>query len=171
MPATPSEHDRYLLHLNHALAMENALLDHLEKRAAATAEPQAQQRLRRHREETAQHADSLRDIIGALGGEPTTAKAVVQSPVSAGLVGKMISALEGGKEDRQLDDGLADYAIESYEAALYSALLLIARNLGYPQHAARFDAIRQQERDLADYLAAALPAAIRQAFPPVSRAA
>lgn len=171
MPTTSNEHDRYLLHLNHALAMENALVDHLDKRAAAVTDPQAKQRLRRHRDETVQHADSLRDIIVSLKGEPTSAKAVVQSPIAAGLVGKMMSALESGKEDRQLEESLADYAIESYEAAVYSALLLIARNLGYPQHAARFDAIRQQERDLADFLSATLPAAIRETFPPVSQAA
>jgi len=171
MSTTSNEHDRYLLHLNHALAMENALGDHLDKRIASIAEAQTKQRLRRHRDETAQHADSLRDIIVSLKGEPTSGKAVVQSPIAAGLMGKMMSALESEKEDRQLEEGLADYAIESYEAAVYSALTLIARNLGYPQHAARFDAIRQQERDLADFLAATLPAAIRQTFPPISQAA
>lgn len=174
MPLTEtssSEHERYILHLNHALAMEHALVDHLEKRAAAAAHPQTRQRLLQHRDETVQHRNTLREIITALQGEPTATKAVVQPPITPGIVGKVMTALESEKEDRMLMEDLADYSIEHYEAGLYSALILVARNLGYPQHASQFEIIRQQERDMADFIAHSQPAAIREAFPPVGRAA
>lgn len=171
MPATSSQHDRYLLHLNHALAMESAMVDHLEKRARSTPGAAAKMRLRRHRDEAVEHRDALRDIILSLHGEPTAAKAVVQPPIAMGWVGKVMAVLEGEREDRQLQHDLSDYALEQYEAAIYSALMLMARNLGFAGQAARFEAIRQQEREMAEYFAAILPAAVRASFPPIAQAA
>ena len=166
-----SEHDRYILHLNSALAMESALVDHLEKRAAEITNAVVKQRLLQHRDETIQHRETVRSIIEGLHGEPTSSKATVQSPVVPGLVGKVMTALESEKEDRLLREDLADFAVENYEAALYTGLSLIARNVGYAQHASQFDAIRQQERDMADFIAEHQPGAIREAFPPITRAA
>jgi len=171
MPPTSSEQDRYILHLNHALAMESALVDHLEKRADAEPMPAVSQRLRLHRDQTIQHRETVRAIIESVQGEPTASKAVVQPAIAPGIVGKVMTALESEKEDRLLLESLADYAVEHYEAGLYSALILIARNLGYAQHAVQFEAIRQQERDMAEFIAATQPAAIQEAFPPSSRAA
>lgn len=171
MPLSSSEHDRYVLHLNHALAMETALVDHLEKRAAAVAHPEVRQRILLHRDETIQHRETVRDCIQSLAGEPTQTKAVVQPAVAPGLLGKVMTALESEKEDRLLMDGLADFAVEHYEAALYSGLILIARNLGYPQQATRFEAIRGQERNMAEFIAAQQPEAVREAFPPIQQAA
>ncbi|MGH9477871.1 MAG: ferritin-like domain-containing protein [Terriglobales bacterium] len=170
MPAT-NERDRYILHLNHALAMETALVDHLEKRAAAVPNENVRQRLLQHRDETLQHRDAVRGAILALQGEPTSTKAVVQPPIAPGVIGKVMSALESEKEDRLLQDDLADFAVENYEAALYGGLILIARNLGHEDHASRFETIRKQEEDMAAFIEANQPAAIRNAFPPVSRAA
>ncbi|HXE31994.1 MAG TPA: DUF892 family protein [Terriglobales bacterium] len=170
MPPT-SQHDRYLLHLNHALAMESALVDHLEKRAAAVASPRAREQFLRHRDETAHHREIVREIIESLQGEPTASKANVQPPIAASLVGKVMDALEREKEDRALADDLADFAVENYEAAFYGVLILIARSLGFGNHVSRFDAIRQQEQAMADAVAARLPLAVREAFPPLSQAA
>ncbi|MGH9488354.1 MAG: DUF892 family protein [Terriglobales bacterium] len=171
MPPTSSEHDRYILHLNHALAMESALVDHLEKRAASVSKPEVRQRLLQHRDETIQHRESVRDCIGALSGEPTPTKATVQPAIAPGLLGKVMTALESEKEDKVLMEVLADYAVEHYEEGLYSGLILIARNLGYPQHATRFESIRQQERAMADFIASHQPDAVREAFPPLQQAA
>ena len=166
-----TDRDRYVLHLNHALAMESALLDRLEQRAAAVHQPELRQRLLTHRDETLQHRDAVRDMLTALHAEPTPTSAKAQSPVTPSLMGKVLTALESETEDKLLDDSLTDYALESYEAAVYSALALIARNLGYAEHATRFEAMRQQERAAADFFAAHLPAIVREAFPPAARAA
>ena len=122
MPKSSNEHDRYVLHLNQALAMESALVDHLEKRAAAVPDAKVRERILQHRDETIQHRETVRDCIQGLGGEPTATKAVVQPPVEPGLIGKVMTALESEKEDRLLSEDLADYAVEHYEAALYSGL-------------------------------------------------
>jgi ferritin-like metal-binding protein YciE len=171
MPTTSSELDRYILHLNHALAMEAALVDHLEKRAQAVSNPEVRQRILQHRDETLQHRDTVQEIIKSVNGEPTTTKAVVQPPITPGILGKVMTALESEKEDRLLSEDLADFAVEHYEAGLYSALMLIARNVGYPQHASRFEIIRQQEQDMADFIESGQPTAIREAFPPAAQAA
>lgn len=171
MPKSSTEHDRYVLHLNQALAMESALVDHLEKRAAAVPDAVVRERILLHREETMQHRETVRDCIQAVGGEPTATRAVVQSPIVPGLIGKVMTALESEKEDKLLLENLADYAVEHYEAALYGGLGLIARNVGYPQHAARFQQIREQERAMADFIAARQAPSIEQAFPPLPQAA
>lgn len=170
MPAS-RERDRYILHLNHALAMEAALVDHLEKRAAAVPNANVRQRLLQHRDETMQHRDTVRAAILAVQGEPTSTKAVVQPPIAPGVFGKVMTALESEKQDRQLQDDLADFAVENYESALYNALILIARNLGHEDQASRFETIRNQELAMAAFIESHQPAAIRNAFPPVSRAA
>lgn len=171
MPVSSSEHDRYILHLNHALAMESALVDHLEKRAAAVPKPDVRQQLLRHRDETIQHRETVRDCIQSLAGEATTTKANVQAPITPGVLGKVMTALESEKEDKLLMEDLADYAVECYEDALYAGLALIARNVGYPHHATRFEEIRKQERAMADFISAHQPDAVRDAFPPIAQAA
>ncbi len=171
MPINSSEHDRYILHLNHALALEAALVDHLEKRAASVSNPVVRQRLLEHRDETVQHREAVRDCIQSLAGEATTTKAVVQSAIAPGLLGKVMTALESEKEDRALMEDLADFAVENYEDGLYAGISLIARNLGFPHHATRFEQIRKQERAMADFIAEHQPEAVREAFPPVAKAA
>lgn len=166
-----SEQERYILHLNHALAMESALVDHLEKRANEIPVQEVRQRILQHRDETVQHRDTVRGIIESLSGEPTSTKANIQPPVTPGMLGKVITALEAEKEDRMLLETLADYSVEHYEAGAYMALAQIARNLGHPDHASRFDTIRQQEESMAAFLGKAAPHAIDTIFPPVRKAA
>jgi len=171
MALTSGEQDRYILHLNHALAMESALIDHLEKRAAAVPHAHLRDKLLQHREQTREHAQTVRGIILSLSGEPTGTKAVVQPPITPGILGKVMSALESDKSDRLLAENLADCAVENYEAALYSSLALIARNLGFPEDASQYDRIRQEEQEMAEFLTTAQAEIIREAFPSVPRAA
>lgn len=166
-----SEKDRYILHLNHALAMEAALVDHLEKRAAEARVPAVRQKRLDHRAQTVEHRDALRNLIVAMDGTPTATHASIQPPVAPGLVGKVMTALESEKEDKLLMQDLADYSVEHFEAALYRALILIARNLGYSDHAATFESIRRQELDMAEFITTQQPDSIQSAFPPLSRAA
>ena len=166
-----SEQERYILHLNHALAMESALVDHLDKRANEVPAQDVRQRILQHRDETIQHREAVRKIIESLHGEPTSTKANVQPPVTPGMLGKVMTALEAEKEDRLLLDSLADYSVENYEAGVYQTLAYIARNLGYAEHANRFDAIRQQEESMASFISQAAPGAVNLAFPPVRKAA
>ncbi len=166
-----TEQERYILHLNHALAMESALIDHLERRSHEVSVQEVRQRILQHRDETVRHRDTVREIIESLGGEPTSTKANVQSPVTPGMLGKVLTALESEKEDRMLLESLADFAVEHYEAGVYQALAQIARNLGFEGHISRFDSIRQQEESMAEFIGQATPQAIHTAFPPERKAA
>lgn len=162
--ATP-EKERYLLHLNHALSMESALVDHLEQRAAAVDAPKIKQRLQDHRAQTINHRDTLRQLIQAIGGQPTTAKANVQAPITAGVLGSVRDAIEAEKADQAITKALADYAVENFEAGVYLALAEMARNLGHNEHVGPFDRIRQQEEEMAQFLASCTPEVVDQAFP------
>ena len=171
MPLKSGEEDRYVLLLNTALAMESALVDHLEKRAAQVKSARMRERLEQHRQETMRHREACRSLIQAVKGEPTPSKAVIQSPVVPGIVGKVLTALESEKADRLLLEGWADYAVEQYEAVLYSSMMVIARNLGHASHVSALEAIRDQERDMASFIASALPESIDEAFPPSAKVA
>ncbi len=160
-----ADKDRYLLHLNHALAMESALVDHLQQRARAVPLAAARVRLEQHHRETLEHRDRVRAIIQSLGGDPTPGKANVQPPITPGLLGKMVKALEAEKSDQALMEALADYAVENYEAGLYMALGLMAENLGLMEHIRDFDRIREQEEAMARFLSASTPELVNYAFP------
>lgn len=160
-----ADQERYLLHLNMALAMESALVDHLEERARDAPLPAARERLELHRRETIEHRDRVRTIIQALGGSPTSGKASVQPPITPGLVGKMAQAMEAEKPDMQLMETLADYAVENYEAGLYKSLGLMAQKLGLSEHIRDFDRIREQEESMARFISSSAPELVSYAFP------
>ena len=166
-----TEQERYILHLNHALAMESALIDHLERRSHEVTMQEVRTRILQHRDETVRHRDTVREIIESLGGEPTSTKANIQSPVTPGMLGKVLTALESEKEDRMLLESMADYSVENYEAGLYQALAQIAHNLGFEGHVSRFNSIRQQEVSMAEFISQATPQAINMAFPSERKAA
>lgn len=162
--ATP-EMERYLLHLNHALAMESALVDHLEQRAAAVDAPQIRQRIQDHRTQTLDHRDTIKRLVQTLGGQPTTSKANVQAPISPGVLGTVRDAIAADSADQAITKALADYAVENFEAGVYLALAEIARQVGRQEHVADFDRIRQEEEEMAQFLASCTPQLAAQAFP------
>jgi ferritin-like metal-binding protein YciE len=50
-------HDKFILYLNSALAMENAALERVQRRREQTILEDVKQQLQRHLEETKQHQD------------------------------------------------------------------------------------------------------------------
>ena len=60
-------HDKFILYLNSALAMENAALERVQRRLEQTILEDVKQQLQRHLEETKQHQDRLRRIIRSIG--------------------------------------------------------------------------------------------------------
>ena len=159
------EQHRYLMHLNDALAMENALVGHLEKRVKSLPSAIARQRVGQHLQETQYHRDLVKQLITALGSTPTTARSHVQAPIAPSLAGKVVDALQAEKGDVLLLDSLADFAVEKFEAAIYQTLALIARRLGHQEHAAQFDRIRQQEEAMATFLWEQQATLVNEAFP------
>jgi len=166
-----TEQQRYVLHLNHALAMESAIVDLLEKRINDISEPELRQRFLQHRDETIRHRDTVRSIIESLGEEPTSSRVNLQSPVAPGMLGKIMTALESEKEDRLLLQALADYSLACFEVGVYLTLGRMAANLGFPEHVSRFDTIRRQEEGMTEFIKDAFQQAVNTAFPPVRRAA
>lgn len=163
-----AEIDRYVLHLNHALAMEAALVDHLARRAAEIDDPDIKERFEHHRQETVEHKQTVRRRIEALQADLVPSQARVQPPIVSGVPS---SSSSSPAEDKKLMEAMADYAVESYEAAVYAALAQIARSVGHADDAPDFDRIRRQEISMASFLAECQPALVRAAFPSAARAA
>jgi ferritin-like metal-binding protein YciE len=156
--------DRYILHLEHAFAMENALVDHLASRASEVDMPDVKLRIQQHQKETMGHRETVRGILTALGREAGDAKANVQPPITPSMIGKVKTAIEAEKLDREIMKGIADYSVEHYEAGIYKGLGEMARDLGYIEHAQKFSVIKEQEEEMARYLENTLPKIVDQAF-------
>jgi ferritin-like metal-binding protein YciE len=89
-------HDKFLLYLNSALAMENAALERVERRVQQTILEEARQQLQRHLEETKEHQNRLRQLITKSGGIPTHEK------------GKLSIAMRPESIRKSLDDSRLD---------------------------------------------------------------
>src|SRR5918911_1218236 len=69
---TQDLHNKFVLYLNSALAMENAALERVQRRIGQTVLDDVKQQLQRHFEETKQHQDRLRQIINNIGAAAIT---------------------------------------------------------------------------------------------------
>lgn len=67
-------HDKSVLYLNSALAMENAALARIQRRVQQTILEEAKQQLQHHLEETKEQQDRLRQLITKDGGTATQEK-------------------------------------------------------------------------------------------------
>src|SRR4051794_3481042 len=122
---TPRE--LYLHKLGAALKMENTILEMLPQLGEHAQDPQLQQALRHHFEETQGHARNLAQAFSVLGQEPD------ESPCPA------IEGLEkeGQANLKMVDDSLNDHVIisgvcetEHHEIAVYEGLIANAQAMG-----------------------------------------
>src|SRR3954467_2237179 len=122
---TPRE--LYLHKLGAALKMENTILEMLPQLGEHAQDPQLQQALRHHFEDTQGHVRNLEQAFSALGAE------VNDSPCPA------IEGLEkeGQANLKMVDDSLNDHVIvsgvcetEHHEIAVYEGLIMKAEAMG-----------------------------------------
>jgi ferritin-like metal-binding protein YciE len=122
---TPRE--LYLHKLGAALKMENTILEMLPQLEEHAQDPQLQQALRHHFEETQGHVQNLEQAFSALGEEPDDSPC----PVIEGL------EKEGQSNLKMVDDSLNDHVIisgvcetEHHEIAVYEGLIANAEAMG-----------------------------------------
>src|SRR5437764_13017536 len=122
---TPRE--LYLHKLGAALKMENTILEMLPQLEEHAQDPQLQQALRHHLEETQGHVRNLEQVFSVLGAEPDDSPC----PAIEGL------EKEGQANLKMVDDSLNDHVIisgvcetEHHEIAVYEGLITKAEAMG-----------------------------------------
>jgi len=72
---SPKIKDKLVEHLNEMLSAENAAVDRLDSRIEECLLQEGKEQLKRHKSETLEHQERLRQIITDLGGSPTDSRA------------------------------------------------------------------------------------------------
>jgi ferritin-like metal-binding protein YciE len=143
--------------LKDAYAMENGIVQVLEKQVDMTAEhPEIQSGIQRHLEATRGHADTVRQCLEQLGEDPSALKSGM-----AKVGGMMQGIMMGMPEDSLVKAALQDYSTEHMEIASYTALIVAARDAGLTRVAEACEGILRDEKAMAEWLEIQLPLVVR----------
>src|SRR3954453_7504898 len=118
--------DKLLPHIQNAYAMENQLVEALEKHAKETADfPDIQAMIQQHLEQTKQHRDRMEQRINFYGDKPSAMK-----DLGSSLMGNMMGAMAGARPDQLARIARDEYISEHLEIAAYTLLITTARVFG-----------------------------------------
>ena len=123
--ASEALRNQLVQHIDEALAMEQNVLRMLDSMIATTSDPEIADGLRRHRGETEQHAERLRERLEAHGAGPSAVR-------EAGglLAGVMKGALDVARTDKAGRNARDGFATEHMEIASSELLERVARIAG-----------------------------------------
>jgi ferritin-like metal-binding protein YciE len=149
--------ERLLAWLNDAYALEKAQIPILENHADdARWQPHVRDRDLQHLERTKQHVKMVEKCIRLLGRKPAKVKSAV------GRIAGAVSSLSTEPfDDEVVRNFLADFASENLEVASYQAIIVAARDAGHDKIARICEEILDDEEEMADWLRANLPRAVR----------
>jgi ferritin-like metal-binding protein YciE len=141
--------DQLIKHIDEAHAMEQNVLRMLDGMISTTDDPEILQELEHHKIETEGHAARMRSRLEAHGAQPS---AVKQAAGILGALAKMpLDLVRGEKAGRNARDG---YATEHMEIASYELLKRVAQRAGDEETVSDCDLIIEQERAMAETIAA-----------------
>jgi ferritin-like metal-binding protein YciE len=141
-------HSQLVKHLDEAYAMEQNVLRMLDGMIKTTDDPGMLDTLEHHRAETEGHAAMMRGRLEAHGASPSTVREV------GGILGALempLDLVRGESAARNARDG---YATEHMEIASYELLERVARRAGDEETVAACTQIKEQERAMAERIAA-----------------
>jgi len=114
--------------------------------------PEVRERLERHLHETRRHAQRVVELLRSLGSAPSAVK------TAAGRTMGMVEGISTGLfRDSLVKNAIADYAMEHFEMACYSALAASADDAGLPNVAQTCREIFGEEAEMADWLEEQIP--------------
>jgi ferritin-like metal-binding protein YciE len=135
--------DKLTTYIQDAYAMENQIVETLEKHAGQAKDfPDIQARIRQHLDATKEHRARMEDRLRAHGQSPSKVKGAL-----TGLMGNMAGIASGVQADRLAMDARDEYVIEHLEIASYALLIATARACGDE------DTVRAAEANLRDEVA------------------
>jgi ferritin-like metal-binding protein YciE len=165
---TPNQ--KLILHLNEALAIENAAVQRLQSRIKQTRMENVRQRLQAHLEETKRQQDRLKQLISDLGnGQKNAAtKDKAQLPIPTppksltNVFGRMMTSAES-----ELIAAKEDAIVENAEIILYDMLTHLAERMNAANAIAILSQSLSEERSMADWIKTNMPDMIAQLWPEI----
>ncbi len=158
------------LHLNEALAIENAAIQRLQSRIKQTKMENVKQRLQTHLEETKKQQDRLKQLIAGLGnGQKSSAtKDKAQLPIPTpprsltNIFGRMMTSAES-----ELIATKEDAIVENAEIILYDMLTHLAERMNAANAIAILSESLSEERSMADWIKTNTPDMVAQLWPEI----
>jgi ferritin-like metal-binding protein YciE len=158
------------LHLNEALAIENAAIQRLQSRIKQTKMENVKQRLQTHLEETKKQQDRLKQLIAGLGnGQKSSAtKDKAQLPIPTpprsltNIFGRMMTSAES-----ELIATKEDAIVENAEIILYDMLTHLAERLNATHAISILSESLSEERSMADWIKTNTPDMVAQLWPEI----
>jgi ferritin-like metal-binding protein YciE len=145
--------------LNDAYAMENAIVEVLEKQVDLAADhPAVQQGIERHLDATRGHAEMVANLLSQLDEKPSGLKSAMAS-----VGGKIQGMAMGVPKDSLVKAALQDYSTEHMEIASYRALITATDAMGEPNFSAALQGILEDEIAMAQWLEQQLPIVVSEA--------
>ena len=165
---TPNQ--KLILHLNEALAIENAAVQRLQSRIKQTRIENVRQRLQVHLEETKVQQNRLKQLISDLGNGQKNAftKEKAQLPIPTppksltNIFGRMMTDAES-----ELSAVKEDAIVENAEIILYDMLSHLAERMNATN---AIDVLLQslsEERSMADWIKTNMPDMVAQLWPEI----
>ena len=161
---------KLILHLNEALAIENAALQRLQSRIKQTRMENVRQRLQAHLEETKRQQDRLKQLISDLGnGQKNAAtKDKAQLPIPTppksltNIFGRMMTSAE-----YELKAAKEDAIVENAEIILYDMLTHLAERMNAANAIAILSESLSEEKAMADWIRTNTPDMVAELWPEI----
>ncbi|MFL6412646.1 MAG: DUF892 family protein [Nitrososphaeraceae archaeon] len=158
------------LHLNEALAIENAAIQRLQSRIKQTRMENVRQRLQAHLEETKRQQDRLKQLISDLGdGQKSAAtKDKAQLPIPTppksltNIFGRMMTSAE-----YELKATKEDAIVENAEIILYDMLTHLAERMNAVNAIAILSESLSEEKAMADWIRTNTPDMVAELWPEI----
>ena len=158
------------LHLNEALAIENAAVQRLQSRIKQTKMENVRQRLQAHLEETKKQQDRLKQLISGLsdGQKSVATKDKAQLPIHTlprsltNMFGRMMTSAES-----ELIAAKEDAIVENAEIILYDMLTHLAERMNAANAIAILSESLSEERAMADWIRTNTPDMVAELWPEI----
>jgi ferritin-like metal-binding protein YciE len=145
---------RLLRYLADAHASETGEMTTLADVAAQSLDAEVTAALEAHHTVTQTHQDLLAQRIEALGGQTSGAKSFVDSFIAKGS--NFVNAFHDD-QDKQTQDLVKVYALQTFQQAMYTALQAYADSVGDADTAQLADTLRVEEEHAAQQFLALVP--------------
>ena len=163
-------HDKFILYLNSALAMENAALERVQRRLEQTILEDVKQQLHRHLEETKQHQNRLRQIIRNIGGggiTPTEEKGKLPIAVPPRSIMDKIHTSRTSPAEQELMLSVEDIIVENAEVTGYNLLIQMAEKMNIGDTIPYLRQSLDEEERMFGWLRANTPAMFAKLWPQI----
>jgi ferritin-like metal-binding protein YciE len=165
-----TSNQKLALHLNEALAIENAAIQRLQSRIKQTKIENVKQRLQAHLEDTKKQQDRLKQLISNLGNgqknAPTKDKAQLPIPTPprslTNIFGRTMTSAES-----ELIAAKQDAIVENAEIILYDMLTHLAERMNAVHAIAILSESLSEERAMADWIKTNTPDMVAQLWPEI----